>query len=101
MDNCLPSEPTNWVALASPPPDAAALRSLAKSELANPPASVEDRWYASGDNFLYCRRQDWCVAETWEFARPAGSWQLVDQHSWVCVTTHNNSFKPNPHRGGA
>ena len=98
-DNCLTTEPTGWVSLANPPPDAPALKALAKSKLSNPPVLVEERWYAFGEKILYCRRQDWCVTETWEFAHLASDWQLVDQHSWICVTTHNNSFKPTPLRG--
>ena len=100
-DNCLAREPADWVSLANPPTGAPALKSLAKSTLANPPASVEERWYSSGENLLYCRREDWCVSETWEFTRRTGNWQLVDQHSWVCVTTHDNSFKPSPLRRSA
>lgn len=93
LDNCLTAEPAGWVSLSKPPQDAPALESLAKSTLANPPRFVNDRWYASGGKLLYCRRQDWCVAETWEFTRPAGVWELVDQHSWVCVTTHDRAFE--------
>ena len=100
-DNCLTTESAGWISLANPPTDALALKSLAKSALANPPTSAEERWYTSGDNLLYCRHEDSCVSETWEFARRTGNWQLVDQHSWVCVTTHNNSFKPKPLRGSA
>ena len=100
-DNCLTTEPAGWALLASSPQNAVALKALAKSALTNPPESVEERWYASGSSLLYCRREDWCVAETWEFAQVAGDWQLIDQHSWVCVTTHNNSFKPNLLRGGS
>ena len=100
-DNCLIAEQGGWALLAKPPQDAPALEALAKSVLANPPAAVEKRWYATGGKLLYCRRGDWCIAETWEFAQPEGNWKLVDQHSWVCVTTHNDSFKPTPLRGAA
>jgi hypothetical protein len=100
-DNCLTAEPAGWELLPTPPADSATLKGLVKSSLANPPNKVEERWYASGDQLLYCRREDWCISETWSFARTQGQWQVIDQHSWVCVTTHNNSFKPNPLRGSA
>ena len=100
-DNCLTNESAGWELLPVPPADSTGLKDLTKSALANPPTKVEERWYASGDRLLYCRREDWCISETWLFDRTQGQWQVADQHSWVCVTTHNNSFKPNPLRGSA
>ena len=101
LDNCLTGATANWTLLAQPPAEAPTLVSLAKSAFANPPEAFEEHWYSSGSNLLYCRRQDWCVAESWEFVSSNDGWQLADQHSWVCVTTHNNSFKPKPLRGAA
>jgi hypothetical protein len=101
FDSCLTGEPHSWTRLAAPPADSADLKPLAKFALANPPTKVEEHWYASGEKLLYCRREDWCVAETWTFTRIEGTWQLLDQHSWVCVTSRNNSFKPKPLRGSA
>ena len=99
LDNCLTDESDGWVQLATPPADSAVLRSLAKSPLANPPTDIEEHWYSSGDQLLYCRRESWCIAETWTFVQSNAAWQVVDQHSWICVTSHNNSFKGMPLRG--
>lgn len=92
-DNCLTDEPAGWRLLAAPPPDSAFLKSLAISGLANPPTEIEQRWYASGDSLLYCRRQDGCVAESWKFAREGETWRLVDHHAWICVASHDKSFR--------
>ena len=104
LENCLTGATANWTLLAQPPVEAPTLISLAKSAFANSPEAFEERWHSSGSNLLYCRRQDWCVAESWEFASSNDGWHLVDQHSWVCVTTHNDSCMDssvNPWRQGS
>ncbi|MDI9239561.1 hypothetical protein QLQ15_11665 [Lysobacter sp. LF1] len=89
-DNCLTGESTQWTRLAAPPADAGVLRSLSKSDFANPRRDAEERWYAAQDRLRYCRREDWCVAEAWSFARTDGVWRVVAHDGWVCVTSHGS-----------
>lgn len=89
-DNCLTGETTQWTRLTAPPADADVLRSLSRSDFANPRMDAEERWYAAQDSLRYCRREDWCVAEAWSFARTEGGWRVVAHDGWVCVSSHRS-----------
>ena len=100
-DDCLTGQQADWALLETPPANAVQLIGLVSTKLANPPDQFEERWYSSGRDILYCRRHDWCTQEAWTLAPSGSTWSVVDQKSWVCVTTNDNSFRPTSLRGPA
>ena len=93
-DNCLTGETRNWTRLAAAPENASTLISLAESAFPNEPDSFEEHWYADGQGLLYCRREDWCVSESWTYSRRETDWQVVGRNSLICVTSHNHELEP-------
>ena len=97
-----------WQVAAAPPPDADRLREIADSSPNFPAGRLDypvEQWFVAplGKHMLCRKEKSSCMGEWWQFQVTDGGSVIARQDAWICVTGvwPNNSFKPNPHQGGA